>query len=104
MGEDWEAVNEILRRHVATERVYASYWKFSIDRQMEERYVAACLLAYLTDREGWVADKVASSESDPPDCFGINAAGHRFGIEVSELVHQETEVAPFRWTVCELAG
>jgi hypothetical protein len=29
---DMESVAEILSRHVETERAYASYWKFSLDR------------------------------------------------------------------------
>ena len=37
MDANTETVNEILRRHLATERDYASYWKFSLDRQLEER-------------------------------------------------------------------
>jgi hypothetical protein len=82
MDASGETVNEILRRHLATERDYASYWKFSRDRQLEERHVAACLLAHLQAAEGWIGD--------PPDCYGLACGVPRFGIEVSELVHQKT--------------
>lgn len=85
-----ETVSEILRRHLATERDYASYWKFSPDRQLEERHIAACLLAYLEAAEGWADATVASSERDPPDCYGSARGVPRFGIEVSELVHRKT--------------
>lgn len=87
-----ESVTEILRRHVETERAYASYWKFSLDRQLEEQHVAACLLAYLEAFEGWTGATVAISENDPPDCYGV-VAGEKFGIEVTELVHERTVAA-----------
>ena len=89
---DMESVTEVLRRHVETERAYASYWKFSLDRQLEEQHVAACLLAYLEAFEGWTGATVAVSEKDPPDCYGV-VAGEKFGIEVTELVHEETVAA-----------
>jgi hypothetical protein len=84
------SIAEILRRHVETERDYANYWKFSLDRKLEERHIAACLLVYLEAREGWRGAKVTSSERDPPDCFGMTSDGATFGIEVTELVHQKT--------------
>lgn len=90
MDTNAETVNEILRRHLATERDYASYWKFSLDRQLEERHVAACLLAYLEATVGWSGATVASNERDPPDCIGSADGRPRFGIEVSELVHRKT--------------
>ena len=89
---DMESVAEILRRHVETERAYASYWKFSLDRQVEEQHVAACLIPYLEAFEGWAGATVAISEDDPPDCYGV-AAGKKFGIEVTELVHEKTVAA-----------
>lgn len=85
-----ETVNEVLRRHLAAERSYASYWKFSLDRQLEERPVAACLLAYLEATEGWRGATLASSERDPPDCHGSALGIDHFGVGVSELVHQKT--------------
>jgi hypothetical protein len=90
---DMECVAEILRCHVETERAYASYWKFSLDRQVEEQHVAACLLAYLEAFEGWAGATVAISEDDPPDCYGV-AAGKKFGIEVTELVHEKNRCGP----------
>lgn len=89
---EMKAVTEILRRHIETERAYASYWKFSLDRQLEEQHVAACLLAYLDTFEGWTGATVAISEKDPPDCYGM-VAGKKFGIEVTELVHEKTVAA-----------
>jgi hypothetical protein len=87
-----ESVAEILRRHVETERVYASYWRFSPNRDLEELHVAAHLLAYLEVFEGWTDPKVSHSEPrrDPPDCYGARADGGRFGIEVTEFVHRNT--------------
>ena len=85
-----ESVTDILRRHIETERDYANYWKFCIDRRLEEQHIAACLLAYLEAFEGWTSAKVTSSDRDPPDCYGTTGDGKTFGIEVTELVHQET--------------
>ena len=87
---DMKSVPDILRHHVKTERDYANYWKFSIDRKLEEQQIAACLLAYLEAFEDWTGAKVTSSERDPPDCYGTTDDGKIFGIEVTELVHQKT--------------
>ncbi|MGE0226224.1 MAG: hypothetical protein AB7S57_23350 [Acetobacteraceae bacterium] len=85
-----ESVTDILRRHKEIERDYANYWKFRIDRKLEEQHIAACLLAYLEAFEGWTGAKVASSDRDPPDCCGTTGDGKTFGIEVTELVRQKT--------------
>ena len=90
MDTTTETVNAILRQHLATERDYASYWKFSLDRKLEERHVTACLLAYLEATEGWSGATIGSSERDPPDCIGSADGRSCFGIEVSELVHRKT--------------
>ena len=89
---DSKFVTEILRRYIETERAYASYWKFSLDRKIEEQHVAACLLAYLEAFESWSGARVFVSQRDPPDCFG-EVAGGKFGIEVTELVHEESVAA-----------
>ena len=87
---DIKSVAEILHRHVDTERRYANYWKFSLDRKIEEQHIAVYLLDYLEAYEGWTGTKLASSERDPPDCFGVTSDGGLFGIEVTELVHRKT--------------
>ena len=104
MDADAETVNEIFRRHLATERVYASYWKFSLDRQLEERHVAACLLAYLEATEGWSGATVFSNNRDPPDCIGSADGRPRFGIGVIKLVHRKTVECHELWRNTERKG
>ena len=54
---DIKSVAEILHRHVDTEREYANYWKFSLDRKIEEQHIAAY---YLTTSKPMKAGPVRS--------------------------------------------
>lgn len=83
---DMKIVHQCWRTEIENERGYAAHWKSS-DPQMEELEVANCLLGYLKTVEDWAGATLATNERDPPDCIGW-VAGQKFGIEMTELVHQ----------------
>ncbi|MDZ7895076.1 MAG: hypothetical protein U5M50_09075 [Sphingobium sp.] len=99
---------ETIREALAQFRGYADYWKWPLDRQLEERGVAEALSAYLIHAENADLVSFGSVKHDPPDVLLKSAAGKRIGVEVTELIDSDAaarhrfrkkrgEAQPYDW-------
>ena len=85
---DSESINGLLRRAREKDRGYVSYWKWEIDRALEEVHVARELLAHLERHADWSVGSLRNCSVDPPDCEASLTDGRVLGIDVTELVDE----------------
>jgi hypothetical protein len=89
MENDDEHILGQLRLAADADRGYASFWKWALDRTIEEAEVARVLLRFLKETEQADAAPLQPLHpNDPPDCKVILTDGRCLGIEVTELVDQ----------------
>ncbi len=93
---DFDAeVLQLIRDANARRRGYADFYKWPLDRCLEEVEVARTMCDALSSAGQPLAHSVVSRDrgSDPPDCEGLSPDGKRIAIEVTELVDPAAIVA-----------
>ena len=84
----------ILKKSIENDRGYASFWEFSVDRisskRCKELAVAQVLIGFLRRTHEEYVGEMLIPECDPPDILIRAERNRTIGVEVSEIVDQDS--------------
>ena len=87
---DWDEVVAIIHEAQKKSRGYATYWEWAPERSRAEVGVAQALGDFLMHSEGRSWASIQSIADDPPDVLLRCTSGARVGVEVTDLVDEDS--------------